>query len=101
MAQGVEQVGAFHNNHCSNIVLLEEGTVAYRKAYYAGVVFTKYPINTGGLFEVKIEEMDTQLRWLDTLVSKNLESIMYSMIYAIQNTLGVKSGAKLEASYNG
>ena len=72
MAQSVEQVGAFHNNHNRNIVLLEEGTVAYRKDdYIDGVVFTKYPISTGELFEVKIEEMDT--RWVNTLVSKNLE----------------------------
>ena len=75
MAQGVEQVGAFHNNHGSNIVLLEEGTVAYRK-YGLGdsIVFTKYPINTRELFEVMIEEIDSV--WGGTLVSKNLESIM-------------------------
>ena len=76
MAQGVEQVGAFHNNHGRNIVLLEEGTVAYRKYYLDyGIVFTKYPINTGELFKVKIEEMTTG--WHGTLVSMNLESIMY------------------------
>ena len=75
MAQGVEQVGAFHNNHGENIVLLEEGTVAYRKDDLGnGIVFTKYPINTGELFEVKIEEMDANLLWAGTLVSNNLES---------------------------
>ena len=80
MAQGVEQVGAFHNNHGKNIVLLEEGTVAYRKeSFDDGIVFTRYPINTGELFEVKIEEMTTQ--WIGTLVSKNLESIMYDRCY--------------------
>ena len=71
MAQGVEEVGAFHSNHGSNIVLLEEGTVAYRKYdLMHGVVFTKYPINNGKLFEVKIEEMDS--KWYSSLVSKNL-----------------------------
>ena len=69
MAQGVEQVGAFHNNHSSNIVLLEEGTVAYRKdGFRDGVVFSKYPINTGELFEVNIEEMVN--KWHGSLVSK-------------------------------
>ena len=77
MAQGIEQVGVFHNNHGKNVVLLEEGTVAYRKGrIWECIVFTKYPINTGELFEVKIEEMDTQLNWAGSLVSKNLESIM-------------------------
>ena len=80
MAQGVEQVGTFHNNHGRNIVLLEEGTVACRKDdLWDGVVFTKYPINTGELFEVKIEERDTL--WTSSLVSKNLESIMYDRCY--------------------
>ena len=75
MAKGIEQVGAFHNNHGSNIVLLEEGTVAYRNhGFWNSIAFTKYPINTGELFEVKIEEMDTQQA--DYLVSKNLESII-------------------------
>ena len=79
MAQGVEQVGTFHNNHGRNIVLLEEGTVAYRTDDLGGgIVLTKYPINTGELFEVKIEEMDTQLYWASqSLVSKNSESIMW------------------------
>ena len=83
MAQGVEQVGAFHNNNnSSNIVLLEEGTVAYRKEDLgSGIVFTKYPINTGELFEVKIEEMDAQLNWAGSLVSKNSESIMCDRCY--------------------
>ena len=77
MAEGIEQVGAFHNNCGYNIALLEEGTVAYRKnedILYGNIVFTKYPINIGELFEVKIEEVDT--RWLHSLVSKNLESIL-------------------------
>ena len=80
MAQGVEQVGAFHNNHGKNIVLLEEGTIAYRKAgLFYGIVFTKYAINTGELFEVMIEEMDG---WPGTtLVSKNLESVLYDQCY--------------------
>ena len=82
MAQGVEQVGAFHNNHGKNIVLLEEGTVAYRKAgLWNGIVFTKYPINTGELFEVMIEEMD--IGWAGTTLvsSKNLESVLYDQCY--------------------
>lgn len=75
MAQGEEQAGAFHNNHSNSIVLLEEGTVAYRKDDFCnGVVFTKYPINIGKLFEVKIEEVDSF--WTGSLVSKNLESIL-------------------------
>lgn len=59
MEQDVKQIGEFHKNHGANIVLLEKGTVAYRKegANY-GVLFTKYPITIGGLFEVKVEEMD-------------------------------------------
>ena len=58
MEQDVKQIGEFHKNHGANIDLLEEGTVAYReKAYYHSVVFTKYPIGIGGLFEVKIEEI--------------------------------------------
>ena len=80
MAQGVEQVGTFHNNHGRNIVLLEEGTVAYRKdSFWDGIVFTKYAINTGELFEVMIEEMSTE--WSGALVSKNLESVMYDQCY--------------------
>ena len=96
MAQGVEQVGAFHNNHGKNIVLLEEGTVAYRKyGVFEGIVFTKYPINIGELFEVKIEEMDT-LR-SGSLVSKNLESIMYHRCYTKTSWM---QEAKLEAPFN-
>ena len=68
MEQDVKQVGKFHHNIGNNIVLLEEGTVAYRKRdYHNGIVFTKYPITTGALFEVKIEQMDS--RWLGSLVS--------------------------------
>ena len=59
MEQDVKQIGEFHKNHVASIDLLEEGTVAYRKkSYDHGVVFTKYPISIGGLFEVKIEEID-------------------------------------------
>ena len=59
MEQDVKQVGNFHHNIGANIVLLEEGTVAYRKEGDGdGIVFTKYPITTGALFEVKIEEND-------------------------------------------
>ena len=58
MEQDVKQIGEFHKNHGANIDLLEEGTVAYRKkGLDHGVVFTKYPIGIGGLFEVKIEEI--------------------------------------------
>ena len=58
MEQDVNQIDEFHKNHGANIVLLEEGTVAYRHIGYGdGVVFTKYPISIGGLFEVKIEEI--------------------------------------------
>ena len=68
--QDVKQVGAFHKNRGRNILLLEEGTVAYRKeGFDEGIVFTKYPINPGGLFEVKIEEIDG--RWADSLVSSS------------------------------
>ena len=71
MEQDVKQIGEFHDNHGANIVLLEEGTVAYRKGHFAyGVVFTKYPISIGGLFEVKIEEIDQ--RWSGGLVSTNI-----------------------------
>ena len=69
MEQDVKQIGQFHKNHGANIVLLEEGTVAYRKKGYYGVVFTKYPISIGGLFEVKIEEIDQA--WKGSLVSTN------------------------------
>ena len=82
MAQGVEQIGAFHNNHGKSIVLLEEGTVAYREdSFWCGIVFTKYPISIGELFEVKIEEIDTE--WHHSLVGKNLESIMYDRCHRI------------------
>ena len=61
------QVGRFHKSHRANILLLEDGTVAYRKkGYERGVVFTQHPINIGGLFEVKIEETDPQ--WFNSLV---------------------------------
>ena len=70
MEQDVDQIGEFHKNHGDNIVLLEEGTVAYRKkSYDNGVAFTKYPIGIGGLFEVKIEEIDRA--WVGGLVSTN------------------------------
>ena len=61
MEQDVKQVGKFHHNIGANIVLLEEGTVAYRKkGIDNGIVFTKYPITTGALFEVKIEKIDPE-----------------------------------------
>ena len=70
MEQDVNQIGEFHKNHGPNIVLLEEGTVAYRKKDVVyGVVFTKYPIGIGGLFEVKIEEINQ--RYYTGLVSTN------------------------------
>ena len=70
MEQDVNQTGEFHKNHGANIVLLEEGTVAYKKEGFGhGVVFTKYPIIIGGLFEVKIEEIDQSLGFC--LVSAN------------------------------
>ena len=47
MEQDVKQVGKFHHKIGANIVLLEEGTVAYRKkGFSSGIVFTKYPITT-------------------------------------------------------
>ena len=71
MEQDVKQIGEFHKNYGANIVLLEEGTVANRKTSVDyGIVFTKYPIGIGGLFEVKIEEIDH--RWNDGLVSTNM-----------------------------
>ena len=70
MEQDVKQIGQFHKNHGTSIDLLEEGTVAYRKKdCNYGVVFTKYPIGIGGLFEVKIEEIDQA--WFGGLVSTN------------------------------
>ena len=61
MEQDVNQIGEFHKNHGAYIVLLEEGRVAYiKKSDACGVVFTKYPIGIGGLFEVKVEEIDQQ-----------------------------------------
>ena len=61
MEQDVNQIGEFHKNHGANIVLSEEGTVAYRQYHIGdGVVFTKYPISIGGLFEVKVEGTDQQ-----------------------------------------
>ena len=63
-------MGEFHKNHGRRIVLLEEGTVAYRHSSYGdGVVFTKHPISIGGLFEVKIEGIDQRYR--GGLVSTN------------------------------
>ena len=70
MEPDVKQIGQFHKNHGAYIDLLEEGTVAYRKkGYNYGVVFTKYPISIGGLFGVKIEEIDQA--WALGLVSTN------------------------------
>ena len=76
MEQNVKQVGKFHHTIGANIVLLEEGTVAYRKGIAGnGVVFTKYPISTGALFEVKIEELDPEYRYVYVgLVSTKLTS---------------------------
>ena len=80
MEQDVKQIGEFHKNHDANIVLLEEGTVAYRKeGLRNGVVFTKYPISIGGLFEVKIEEIDHV--WSLGLVSTNILEYIYIYIY--------------------
>ena len=70
MEQDVKQVGKFHHNIGANIVLLEEGTVAYRKEDAGNdVVFTEYPITTGALFEVKIEEIESG--WFNGLVCKH------------------------------
>ena len=62
MERDVKQVGKFHHNIGANIELFKEGTVAYRKGVLRGnsIVFTKYPITTGALFEVKIEEIEPQ-----------------------------------------
>ena len=81
MAHDMKQVGAFHKNHGANIHLLEEGTVAHRKdSYNKAVVFTEYPINIGGLFEVKIEDIGGG--WAGSLVSTNLlESFYMSRLY--------------------
>ena len=73
MEQDVKQVGKFHHNIGANIVLLEEGTVAYLKeGNDYGIVFTKYPIITGALFEVKIEEIDQKYSNYTGLVSTKL-----------------------------
>ena len=60
MEQDVKQVGKFHHNIGSSILLLNEGTIAYRAGIFPGdgIVFTKYPITTGALFEVEIEDID-------------------------------------------
>ena len=77
MEQDVKQVGKFHHNVGDSIVLLEEGTVAYRKkSYNYGIVFTKYPISTGALFEVKIEEIDPER--FGSLVSTKLLGGIYN-----------------------
>ena len=77
MEQDVKQVGKFHHNIGANIVLLEEGTVAYRKKSDGySVVFTKYPITTGASFEVKIEEIDLRYRY--GLVSTKLLGGIYN-----------------------
>ena len=79
MEQDVKQVGKFHHNIGANIVLLEEGTVAYRKkGIDNGIVFTKYPITTGALFEVKIEEIDPEYRYFSGLVSTILLGGIYN-----------------------
>ena len=79
MEQDVKQVGKFHHNIGANIVLLEEGTVAYRKESYShGTVFTKYPITTGALFEVKIEEIDPKYSGAGGLVSTVLLGGIYN-----------------------
>ena len=83
MAQDIKQVGAFHKNHGANIHLLEEGTVAHRKdSYNKAVVFTEYPINIGGLFEVKIEDIGGG--WAGSLVSKHefVRIIKYNQRYS-------------------
>ena len=74
MAQGIKRVGTFHKNHGGNIILLEEGTVAKRQENLQldSIVFTKYPINIGEIFEVEIEETDPLLYWVGFVVSMNL-----------------------------
>ena len=54
------RVGSFHQNHGSNIRLLEEGTVAHRvKSFNNGIVFSEQPIVIGDLFQVKQIEKHT------------------------------------------
>ena len=58
----------FHQNHGSNIRLLEEGTVAHRvKSYDNGIVFSEQPIVIGDLFQVK--QIEKGGRWAGSLVS--------------------------------
>ena len=63
------RVGSFHQNHGSNICLLEKGTVANRvRDYNYGIVFTEQPILVGDLFQVKLIEKERYC-WAGSLVS--------------------------------
>ena len=89
MALDMKQVGAFHKNHGANIQLLEEGTVAHRKdSYNKAVVFTEYPINIGGLFEVKIEDIGGG--WAGSLVREFVR-----IIFCIANNFNLCATVKL------
>ena len=61
-------VGSFHQNHGSNIQLLEKGTVAHRvRDWSYGIVFSEQPIVIGDIFQVKLIEKERQ--WAGSLVS--------------------------------
>ena len=54
------RVGSFHQNHGSNIRLLQKGTVAHRvKGWSYSIVFSEQPIVIGDLFQVKRIEKHT------------------------------------------
>ena len=65
-------MASFHSNHCINIRLEDNGTVAHRvEGDRKGIVFTKQSISVGTMFEVKIiEEVQGQnLLHVGSLVS--------------------------------
>lgn len=49
----------FHKNHGSNIVLMEDNTVAFRRASFAhGLTFSEKPLMPGEIFLIEIEKTE-------------------------------------------
>lgn len=57
MDKGNKVLTRFHPYHGQNIILLEENTVAYRKASFANALsFSERPLQLGEIFLLEIEK---------------------------------------------